>query len=72
MTPFLIRFKEASVLSLRRVGAGYHHARLHSPPALRERIAVNHTAVFMLQIAVGATACAGTILALFAWSGASL
>ena len=72
MTPFLIRFKEAPVLPLPRVGAGYHHGRLHSPPTLRERIAMKRAVVFALQIAVAATACVGTMLALLAWTGASL
>ena len=38
----------------------------------RETSATNPALMFWLQLSVGAVAAAGTILALFAWSGASL
>ena len=38
----------------------------------RETSTTNPVLMFALQLSVGAAAAAGTILALFAWSGASL
>ncbi len=50
----------------------HHHARLGSKLAEREWIAARPVLKFALEVAVGAAASAGTILAIFAWSGASL
>jgi hypothetical protein len=45
----------------------------HQPrPANREKSDLKRTLVLTLQLAVGIAACAGTILAIFAWAGASL
>ena len=45
----------------------------HQPrPANREKSDLKRTLVLTLQLAVGTAVCAGTILAIFAWAGASL
>jgi hypothetical protein len=38
----------------------------------RERIQTKRVLVFVLEAALGAIVCAGTILAIFAWTGAGL
>jgi hypothetical protein len=43
-----------------------------SVPSERQRIAVKRLLIFALGITVAAAACAGTILAMFAWTGAGL
>ena len=52
-----------------RVDEGHLH---HSGMAERERFAVKRVLVFAVEVATGAAVCAGTILAIFAWTGASL
>jgi hypothetical protein len=47
----------------------YSHPRPAEPC---ERLARKRVTMFALEVAVGAAACAGTILAIFAWGGASL
>jgi hypothetical protein len=47
----------------------YSHPRPAEPCG---RLARNRVTMFALEVAVGAAACAGTILAIFAWAGASL
>jgi len=46
----------------------------HNYPRLAdcEKIDTKRVLVFVLEVAVGATACAGTILVIFAWTGAGL
>jgi hypothetical protein len=46
--------------------------RRHSGLAEGDRFAVNPVLVFALEAAIGMAMCAGTILAMFAWTGASL
>jgi hypothetical protein len=65
-------FPGASGLSSANVGEDHHHGRLVSKLAEREWTAVKPVLTFALEVAVGAVASAGTILAIFAWSGASL
>jgi hypothetical protein len=46
--------------------------RRHSGLAEGDRFAVKPVLVFALEAAIGMAVCAGTILAIFAWTGASL
>ena len=55
--------------SLTIAKAHYSHPRSAEP---YERLARKRVTMFALEAAVGAAACAGTILAIFAWAGASL
>jgi hypothetical protein len=41
-------------------------------PESEKKIVAGRLLMFVLTLAVGAVACLGTILALFAWTGASL
>jgi hypothetical protein len=50
----------------------HQHIRLGSRLADDESNALKHLLVFTLQVSFGAIAAAGTILALFTWSGAGL
>jgi hypothetical protein len=43
-----------------------------SGPSERKRIGMKRLLIFALGITVAAAACAGTILAMFAWTGAGL
>jgi hypothetical protein len=44
----------------------------HFSIAERERLAVKRVSLFALEVATGVAVGAGTILAIFAWTGASL
>jgi hypothetical protein len=69
MMAFLVSFHGASGLSSVQVGPGH---RRHPRLSQRGELAMKRVLVFALEAAVGAVACAGTILAIFAWTGASL
>jgi hypothetical protein len=66
----LRRNKGASRLtSVTMAKVHYSHPRSAEP---YERLARKRVTMFALEAAVGAAACAGTILAIFAWAAASL
>jgi hypothetical protein len=65
---FLVRYKGASGLSSMRIDGHHHHSRW----AEREAFTMKRVLVFALEAATGAATCAGSILAIFAWSGTSL
>jgi hypothetical protein len=53
------------------VGVNVDHRR-HSGLAEGDRFAVKPVLVFALEAAIGMAVCTGTIVAVFAWTGASL
>jgi hypothetical protein len=48
------------------------HPGVDAGPSERQRIAIKRLLIFALGITVAVAACAGTILAMFAWTGAGL
>jgi hypothetical protein len=66
-------FPGAFEVSSTSIWEGSHqHVRRDSRTVEREWSALKRVLMFALQMAVGAVAGAGTILALFAWTGAGL
>ena len=66
-------FPGAFRLSSASIWEGCHqHVRRDSRMAKQEWSALKRVLMFTLQMAIGAVACAGAILAIFAWTGAKL
>jgi hypothetical protein len=66
-------FPGAFSLSSASIWEGCHqHVRRDSRMAKQEWSALKRALMFTFQMAIGAVACAGAILAIFAWTGASL
>jgi hypothetical protein len=62
----LVSYKRASGLPSVRAGQGRQY---RSRVAERETFGTKRVLVFSLEVAVGAVACASTILAISAWTG---
>ena len=62
----LVSYKGACGLPSVRAGDGRQY---RSRVAERETFGMKRVLVFAMEVAVGAVACASTILAIFAWTG---